>query len=83
MNGQMGRIVKAKELRVMDTVASARWLVGKYLVRHMADGRLDARMITEVEAYDGEHDLACHARAGRTSRTAPLYDAVGIWLVDL
>ncbi|HTO02147.1 MAG TPA: DNA-3-methyladenine glycosylase [Opitutus sp.] len=67
----------------MNTVESARWLVGKYLVRHIPDGRPDARMITEVEAYDGESDLACHARAGRTSRTAPLYEAGGIWYVYL
>ena len=79
----MGRIIKAKELRVAETVETARWLVGKYLVRHVADETPDARMITEVEAYDGEHDLACHARAGRTSRTAPLYEAGGIWYVYL
>ena len=64
----MGRIIKAKELRVMDTVGCARWLIGKYLVRHGPDGLADARMIMEVEAYNGEDDLACHARAGRTSK---------------
>ena len=79
----MGRIIKAKELRVMDTVGCARWLIGKYLVRHGPDGLADARMIMEVEAYYGEDDLACHARAGRTSRTAPLYEAGGIWYVYL
>lgn len=40
-------------------------------------------MITEVEAYDGERDLACHARAGRTRRTEVLYAAGGIWYVYL
>ena len=63
--------------------ALARWLLGKYLVRRFPDGRLDARMITEVEAYNGEADQACHARAGRTKRTEPLYAAGGIWYVYL
>ncbi|MEO7599818.1 MAG: DNA-3-methyladenine glycosylase [Opitutus sp.] len=79
----MGRIIKAKELRTAGTVACARWLLGKYLVRRLPDESLFERMITEVEAYDGERDLACHARAGRTSRTAPLYEEGGIWYVYL
>ncbi len=29
--------------------------------------------IVETEAYTGEHDLACHAAAGRTARTELLY----------
>ncbi|MFT3829375.1 MAG: DNA-3-methyladenine glycosylase [Opitutaceae bacterium] len=65
-----------------DTVALARGLLGKFLVR-TRDGVADARLITEVEAYDGEHDLACHARAGRTARTATLYRAGGCWYVYL
>ncbi len=40
-------------------------------------------MITEVEAYDGERDLACHARAGRTRRTQVLYAEGGRWYVYL
>jgi DNA-3-methyladenine glycosylase len=67
----------------MGTVACARWLLGKYLVRQGPDEAVEARMITEVEAYDGERDLACHARAGRTGRTAPLYAEGGIWYVYL
>ena len=30
-------------------------------------------MIVETEAYDGERDRACHARAGRTKRTEVMY----------
>jgi DNA-3-methyladenine glycosylase len=37
-----------------------------------------AGRIVETEAYVGEHDLACHAAAGRTQRTAPLYGPPGI-----
>jgi len=31
----------------------------------------------EAEAYVGEHDLACHARAGRTARTEVMYGEPG------
>jgi len=79
----MRRIIKAKELRAKKTVSLARWLLGKHLVRRRADGRSDARLITEVEAYDGERDLACHARAGRTARTEIMYGAGGAWYVYL
>jgi len=61
----------------------ARWLLGKFLVRRRPEGVIDARMIVEVEAYNGESDEACHARAGRTRRTDPLYRAGGIWYVYL
>lgn len=79
----MGGIVKAKVWQSRRTVALARGLLGKHLVRRMPDGRVIARLITEVEAYHGESDLACHARAGRTRRTAPLYGPGGRWYVYL
>ena len=79
----MGRIIKAKEVQAKKTVALARWLLGKHLVRRHADGRVEARMIIETEAYDGEGDLACHARAGRTKRTEVMYAAGGVWYVYL
>ena len=79
----MRTIVEAKVLRRKKTVALARWLIGKHLVRRYDDGRVEARMIVETEAYDGEHDLACHARAGRTARTEVMYRAGGVWYVYL
>ena len=75
--------VEAKTLQAKNTVALARWLLGKHLVRRFADGRNEARLIVETEAYDGEHDLACHARAGRTGRTEVMYAAGGVWYVYL
>lgn len=75
--------VEAKALQDKKVIALARWLLGKHLVRRFPDGRVDGRMIVEVEAYNGEADQACHARAGRTKRTAPLYEAGGIWYVYL
>ena len=79
----MAEIIKAKAWHEKRTVAQARALLGKFLVRRWADGRVEARMITEVEAYDGEHDLASHARAGRTRRTEIMYAAGGRWYVYL
>lgn len=64
------------------TLRHARDLLGKYLVRSDG-GRSEAWMITEVEAYDGERDRACHARFGRTPRSEMLYQAGGIWYVYL
>jgi len=64
------------------TLRHARDLLGKYLVR-TDEGRQSAWMITEVEAYDGECDQACHARFGRTPRSEVLYRAGGIWYVYL
>jgi DNA-3-methyladenine glycosylase len=78
----MGRIIKTTELRGPDTVALARWLLGKTLVRATTNGRL-AGIISEVEAYDGERDLACHASKGRTKRTEVMYQPGGIWYVYL
>jgi DNA-3-methyladenine glycosylase len=79
----VAEIIKAKAWQHKKTVAQARALLGKFLVRRWPDGRVEARMITEVEAYDGERDLACHARAGRTGRTEILYAEGGKWYVYL
>src|SRR3982750_2212294 len=75
--------IDVKHLQTRKTVSLARWLLGKYLVRRWPDGRDEARMIIEVEAYHGESDQACHARAGRTKRTEVLYGPGGIWYVYL
>jgi DNA-3-methyladenine glycosylase len=79
----MTPIVEAKLLQAKKTVALARWLLGKHLVRRFPDGRTEARMIVETEAYDGEEDQACHARAGRTARTDVMYGPGGVWYVYL
>jgi DNA-3-methyladenine glycosylase len=54
----------------------ARDLLGTLVVRDSARGRRIGRII-EVEAYDGPHDRASHARVGRTSRTAPMFGPPG------
>ena len=59
-----------------DTVLVARQLLGKRLVR-IDGGRRLSGIITETEAYVGETDLGCHAKAGLTPRTAPMYGPPG------
>jgi len=78
----MPRIVKAKALRGRNTVALARWLLGKHLVRATRTGPV-ARMITETEAYHSVRDRACHASRGRTRRSETLFAAGGVWYVYL
>src|ERR1051326_7231065 len=79
----MRRLIEAEVFQSKKTVALARWLLGKYLVRRFPDGREEARMIVETEAYHGESDQACHARAGRTKRTNVMYGPGGVWYVYL
>lgn len=75
-------VVPPEHWRERGTVRLARRLLGQVLVR-TRDGVVTRRLITEVEAYDGERDLACHARAGRTARTEPMYRAGGCWYIYL
>lgn len=58
------------------TLRVARELLGMRLVR-ILDGIRLAGIITETEAYVGEQDLGCHAKAGRTARTAVMYGPAG------
>ena len=51
-------------------------LVGCLLVRREGKKTRVGRIV-ETEAYIGEHDLACHARAGRTARTEVMYGEPG------
>lgn len=53
-------------------------LLGKFLVTPSLVG-----MITEVEAYDGPHDLACHGRFGPTKRTGVMFGPAGYWYAYL
>lgn len=58
------------------TLTVARELIGARLVR-VLDGVKLVGVISETEAYVGEEDLACHAKAGLTKRTAPMYGPPG------
>ena len=54
----------------------ARELLGCRLVRQIDGTRLSG-VIVEAEAYIGESDLACHAKSGKTQRTAVMYGHAG------
>ncbi len=58
------------------TLTVARELLGARLVR-ILDGVKLVGVIVETEGYIGEEDLACHAKAGLTPRTAPMYGPAG------
>lgn len=53
-------------------------LLGTYLVTDASEA-----MITEVEAYDGPEDKACHAHRGMTQRTKVMFGPAGHWYVYL
>jgi DNA-3-methyladenine glycosylase len=65
------------------TLDVARDLLGCVVARRFSDGEILRGRIVETEAYVGEGDKACHARAGRTPRTLPLYGPPGIAYVYL
>jgi DNA-3-methyladenine glycosylase len=72
-----------REFFTRDALVVARALIGTYLV-HGEDAGGDAARggervarIVETEAYRGPTDLACHARAGLTKRTATLFGPPG------
>lgn len=75
------KLTKAYFLR--DVLKVAPDLLGKFLVRRFDDGTKQKYLITEVEAYRGENDLACHASKGRTKRTEIMYHAGGYIYVYL
>ncbi len=60
-----------------DVLIIAPELLGKILVRRFENGEVFRSRITEVEAYRGEEDKACHACKGRTKRTEVLYHSGG------
>ncbi len=60
-----------------DSLIVAPDLLGKYLVRKYDNGEIVRYRITDVEAYGGEEDKACHASKGRTKRTEMMYQAGG------
>jgi len=64
------------------TILVAKQLLGKYLVRQIKDQKISLKII-EVEAYDGPHDLACHASKGKTQRNEAMFGPPGHFYIYL
>ena len=60
-----------------DVLEVAPDLIGKILIVITPEGSERRFMITEVEAYRGSVDKACHASKGRTRRTEVMFDEGG------
>jgi DNA-3-methyladenine glycosylase len=66
----------SKDFYTRDVLVVAPELLGKYIVLNNSSD-FQAYMITEVEAYRGMEDLACHASKGRTERTEVMFHLGG------
>ena len=60
-----------------DALDVAPALLGMRVCRRLPDGQVLRAPIAETEVYRGEEDQACHARHGRTARTALMYGPGG------
>jgi DNA-3-methyladenine glycosylase len=67
----------SREFFIRDVLDVAPELVGKNLVVRLGDNEFVRYQVTEVEAYRGSEDRACHASKGRTARTEIMYHEGG------
>jgi DNA-3-methyladenine glycosylase len=67
----------SRDFYTRDVLEVAPDLPGKALVIKQEDGSYKRFKITEVEAYRGAEDRACHAFKGRTPRTEIMYHGGG------
>jgi len=66
-----------RDFYIRDVLEVAPDLPGKNLVLRLTDRSLVRFRITEVEAYRGNEDKACHASKGRTARTEIMFHEGG------
>jgi DNA-3-methyladenine glycosylase len=66
-----------REFFIRDVLDVAPELPGKSLVVGLPDGQYRKFQVTEVEAYRGSDDKACHACKGRTPRTEVMFHEGG------
>lgn len=66
-----------KNFYVRDVLDVAPDMIGKNMVVRLPDMTYHNFIVSEVEAYRGSEDKACHACRGRTSRTEIMYHEGG------
>jgi DNA-3-methyladenine glycosylase len=66
-----------RDFFIRDVLIVAPDLIGKNMVVKQPDGVYGRFPVTEVEAYRGTEDEACHASKGRTNRTEVMYHEGG------
>jgi DNA-3-methyladenine glycosylase len=66
-----------REFFIRDVLDVAPALIGKIMAVKSEAGMIGRYMVTEVEAYRGTEDTACHASKGRTARTEIMYHEGG------
>lgn len=69
-------MILSREFFIRPPQNVARDLLGKQLIR-ILEGQRVGGIITDVEAYGGEQDLASHARSGMTQRNKAMYGTAG------
>lgn len=74
--------ILGNEFLSRQTLVVAEELLGQHLCRKIGDSTFRYR-ITEVEAYDGPEDKACHAHKGKTDRNSIMFGPAGHWYVYL
>ncbi len=72
----MSSKILPRDFYARSVIDVAKDLVGMRLVR-IFDSKRISGIILETEAYDGENDLACHARLGKTKRNAVMFGDPG------
>mgnify|MGYP001481025296 FL=1 len=81
MNPDQGSLLGPEFLnRPVLTVAEE--LLGNHICSEI-EGVVERHIITEVEAYDGHEDKACHAHKGKTPRNAIMFGPAGHWYIYL
>jgi DNA-3-methyladenine glycosylase len=73
----------SREFYIRDVLEVAPELIGKNMVVRSKEGIYGRYQVTEVEAYRGIEDKACHASRGRTSRTEIMFHQGGSLYVYL
>jgi DNA-3-methyladenine glycosylase len=67
----------SRDFFIRDVLEVAPEMPGKNLVIRLKDGSSGKFKVTEVEAYRGSEDKACHASKGRTARTEIMFQEGG------